>query len=103
MFKACVKLIILTLITLLFSSYAGAEGSGAKPAVLRVGVAPDYPPIIFKLNGQMTGVEADLAKKLAQKINRSVQFVQLDWDELIPALMEEKIDIIMSGMTITEA
>lgn len=103
MFKACVKLIILTLITLLFSSYAGAEDSGAKPAVLRVGVAPDYPPIIFKLNGQITGVEADLARMLAKEINRSVQFVELGWDELIPALMEEKIDIIMSGMTITEA
>jgi len=103
MFKACVKLIILTLITLLFSSYAGAEDSGAKPAVLRVGVAPDYPPIIFKLNGQLTGVEAELARMLAKEINKSVQFVELGWDELIPALMEGKIDVIMSGMTITEA
>jgi ABC-type amino acid transport substrate-binding protein len=103
MFKACLKLIILTSITLLFGSYAGAQDSVAKPAVLHVGVAPDYPPIIFKLNGQITGAEADLAKMLAKEINRSVQFVELGWDELIPALMEQKIDIIMSGMTITEA
>ena len=27
----------------------------------------------------------------------------MDWDELIPALMQGEIDIIMSGMTITEA
>jgi ABC-type amino acid transport substrate-binding protein len=103
MFKACARLIIFISIMLFFGSYAGAQDSSAKPAVLRVGVTPDYPPIIFKLSGQITGVEADLAKMLGKEINRPVQFVELGWDELIPALMEQKIDIIMSGMTITEA
>jgi ABC-type amino acid transport substrate-binding protein len=103
MFRVCMKLTILSVLIFLFSGYAGAEGPAVRPAVLRVGVTPDYPPVIFKLNGQVTGVEADFARMLAKELNKSVQFVELGWDELIPALMEEKIDIIMSGMTITEA
>ena len=103
MVKACVKLAIFILITLISGGYSGAQDPGAKPDVLRVGVSPDYPPVIFRLNGQITGVEADMARMLGKAINKPVQFVQLGWDELIPSLMEGKIDIIMSGMTITEA
>jgi polar amino acid transport system substrate-binding protein len=36
-------------------------------------------------------------------LNRKVEFIELRWDSLIPALLEGKIDIIMSGMSITEA
>ncbi len=70
---------------------------------LRVGITPDYPPMIFKQDDKVTGAEADLALRLAEKLGKSVQFVELRWDQQIPTLMEAKIDIIMSGMTITDA
>ena len=73
------------------------------PAPLRVGVFPYYPPMIFKENNQVRGVEADLAMLLAKALGRQADFFELSWDHLIPALMERKLDIIMSGMTITEA
>ncbi|MGZ6210452.1 MAG: transporter substrate-binding domain-containing protein [Syntrophales bacterium] len=73
------------------------------PSPLLVGVTPFYPPIIFKQNQEIKGVEVDLANRLANALDRQAQFVEMDWDELIPALMEGKIDIIMSGMSITEA
>jgi len=74
-----------------------------KSKAFRVGVSPDYPPMIFKLNYRITGVEADLALRLGEALGSPVEFVEMDWDQLIPSLMEGKIDIIMSGMTITEA
>jgi ABC-type amino acid transport substrate-binding protein len=70
---------------------------------LRVGVFPYYPPMIFKQNGEVRGAEADLAIRLAKALGREAQFIELGWEQLIPALMEGKIDIIMSGMSITEA
>jgi len=73
------------------------------PAPLRVGVYPYYPPMIFKEKNQVRGVEADLAVRLAEALGRQADFFELSWDRLIPALMEKKIDIIMSGMTVTEA
>jgi polar amino acid transport system substrate-binding protein len=73
------------------------------PASLRVGVYPYYPPMIFKENNEVRGAEADLGVLLAKALGRQADFFELSWDRLIPALMEKKIDIIMSGMTITEA
>jgi ABC-type amino acid transport substrate-binding protein len=75
----------------------------AQHALLRVGVTPNYPPIIFKLKGQIIGMEADFAVRLGQALNRDVQFIELPWSDQINALLEGKVDIIMSGMTITEA
>lgn len=72
------------------------------PPPLRVGITPNYPPLIFKQGENITGIEADLARRLGEALNRPVQFVTLDWDKQIPALMSGKIDIIMSGMSITE-
>lgn len=68
---------------------------------LRVGVTPNYPPIIFKPRGLISGVEADLANALAIFLNRQVQFIELPWINQIPALLNNKIDIIMSGMSKT--
>ena len=73
------------------------------PAVLRVGVSPNSQPIIFKQGGQVAGIEADFAQKLGQNLNRRVVFVELSWDKLIDSLEANRIDIIMSGMSITPA
>jgi ABC-type amino acid transport substrate-binding protein len=80
-----------------------AQAAQAQKGLLRVGVTPNYPPMIFKLQGKISGLEADLAVLLGSALQRDVQFVELTWDEQIQALLEGKIDIIMSGMTITEA
>jgi len=72
-------------------------------ALLYVGVTPNYPPMIFKSGDDLKGVEADLARRLATAMNKKVQFVELDWNRQINALMDGKIDIVMSGMTITDA
>jgi polar amino acid transport system substrate-binding protein len=67
--------------------------------VLRVGVCADYPPIVFKTNGVISGVEADLAALLGRELNRKIEFVELPFDELIDHLEDGNIDIVMSGMT----
>lgn len=74
----------------------------ALPA-LRVGLAPQYPPIAFTQEGRVTGLEVDCAHGVASELGRQVTFIALDWDALIPALEAGQIDIIMSGMSITDA
>jgi polar amino acid transport system substrate-binding protein len=77
------------------------QQSGSPP--LRIGVTPTYPPMIFRSGGQITGLEADLARLLGWELNRSIQFVDVRWEEQIPSLIAGHTDIIMSGMSITEA
>ena len=71
--------------------------------ILRVGITPDSPPIAYTMHGEITGLEADFARGLAQFTGRQLRFVKLKWEDQIPALLSGKIDIIMSGMTITPA
>lgn len=73
------------------------------PAELRVGTTPNYPPLVSRRDGKLQGMEVDFANLLAQQLNVKVTMVELPWDELLPALVDDKIDVIMSGMSITPA
>lgn len=73
------------------------------PAPLVVGMTPDSPPLIFEMNDKIMGVDADFAQLLAQELKRPLVFMKARWARLIPLLLEGQIDIIMSGMTATEA
>ena len=73
------------------------------PSALRVGIAPNYPPIAFKQQGHFMGLEVDFARGIEVELGRPVVLVELAWDALIPALESGTIDVIMSGMSITEA
>ena len=70
---------------------------------LRVGITPNNPPMIFKQQGRITGMETELAKRLGTELHKTIEFVELPWEQQIDALLDGRIDIIMSGMTITEA
>jgi len=71
--------------------------------VLRVGITPNAPPMIFKQGDRVVGVEAELAEALGADLGRRVVFVEEKWDDLIDALCDNRIDIIMSGMSMTLA
>ena len=68
--------------------------------VLKVGVCPDYPPIIYKKDGKISGIEADLAEYIGKKLDAKIVYISImPFKNLIPALENGKIDIIMSGMS----
>jgi len=69
--------------------------------LLRVGVAANAQPLVYRQGDKIVGLEADLARELAKDLGKSLQFVEYEWEGLIPALMANKIDIIMSGMSVT--
>jgi ABC-type amino acid transport substrate-binding protein len=82
----------------------GLEAARAADAAppLRVGIAPNYPPLAFKQDGQLKGIEVDFANRLGPALGRQVELVETPWDDLLKALTEDKtIDVVMSGVSIT--
>lgn len=70
--------------------------------VLRVGVNPNFKPFSFEENGVRVGVDIDIANLLAKKLGVTTKIVvPKSFSDLIPMLQEDKIDIIMAGMSIT--
>lgn len=78
------------------------ESAMSKP-ILRVGLTPNYPPVVDRVDGELAGIEIDLGTEVARALGKRLQFVELPFEELIPALANGDIDVIMSGMSITAA
>jgi polar amino acid transport system substrate-binding protein len=93
----------LALASLVWLGCAGAGGGerDAGSAPLRVGISPDYAPIAFREDGELTGIEPELARMLAADLGRELDFVERPFPQLIPALEAGEIDVIMSGMSVT--
>jgi polar amino acid transport system substrate-binding protein len=72
-----------------------------EPENLRVGTAADYAPLAFVEGGEIRGAELDFARRLARDLGREAEIVRIPWAELIPALREKRVDILMSGISIT--
>jgi len=71
-------------------------------AELKVGISPDYPPLAFRQEGQLVGVEADNVRAVGEMLNQDIKLVEMPFNELIPALEQGRVDIVMSGMSITD-
>jgi len=78
-----------------------ATANAKAPAPLRVAVYGHAAPMVFKSGDKYTGIEADFARGLAAALGRPLQYVDCDWNNLVSALIDDKADIIMSGMSIT--
>jgi ABC-type amino acid transport substrate-binding protein len=98
------KIVGMVICGLLLSGWLIIASATAQEALpLRVGVTTNYPPLIYRQGEAIVGLEVDLARRLGQELKRPVNLVVLKWEEQIPALLENKTDIIMSGMSVTPA
>ena len=71
--------------------------------VLRVGLNAGYMPFEMRSrSGQIIGFDVDIAKAMAKAMGVKLKIINTDWDGIIPALLTNKFDIIISGMTITQ-
>ncbi len=73
------------------------------PKTLKVGIAVDAPPLAYKKDDAIAGLEAKFAAGLALATGKTLEWVELPRQELASALLEKKIDIIMSGLTLASA
>jgi ABC-type amino acid transport substrate-binding protein len=74
----------------------------AVAAGLKVGISPDYPPMAYKLDGKVVGIEADNIKTVGTILGKQLTIVEMPFTNLIPSLESGEIDVIMSAMSITD-
>ncbi len=73
-----------------------------KNGELRVGLEPGYAPFeMVSKDGRLIGLDVDIARAMAEDMGVRLKLVQLDWNGIMPALLTDQFDIIISGMTIT--
>lgn len=80
------------------------QSGGQKPIV--VITSPDSPPFEFKDTAkggdQVIGFDIDVAKKLGERLGRSVKIIEADFSSLIPSLQSGRADMAMAYISPSE-
>lgn len=95
---------LLPLILILMLVLAGCQTAEPEENVLKVGMELKYPPFeTVDKAGNPEGASVMLAEALGEYLGMEIEIIDTPYPSLIPALESEKIDVIISSMTITEA
>lgn len=71
--------------------------------VLRVGMEASFPPFSYKNEkNELTGFDYDIGNVICKQINAKCEWIEYDFDALIPALRDGELDMVISSMTITD-
>ncbi|HSQ83608.1 MAG TPA: transporter substrate-binding domain-containing protein, partial [Desulfobacterales bacterium] len=91
-------------------SLAFAIGASAGPVMdriikkgeLLVGTSGAQPPMTATTKkGDLIGLDIDIAKSMANALGVKRKFVSMPFAKLLPALEANRVDMVLSGMTIT--
>lgn len=67
-----------------------------------VGVEASFPPWAYVEAGEFKGIAIDAMEAIAEEAGIEIEFQDMPFPSLIPALAAEKIDILATGLTVTE-
>ncbi|MEU4208941.1 ABC transporter substrate-binding protein [Streptomyces sp. NPDC026206] len=70
--------------------------------VLKVGSDIAYPPVEFKKDGKVVGIDPDIAAAMGKELGVKVEFNNGTFDALLTGLRSKRYDIAMSAMTDTK-
>ena len=69
---------------------------------LKVGTAASMPPLnMTTKDGEIIGLEIDLARSFANAMEVKLTLSQMRFNELLPALEKGQVDMVLSGVTMT--
>lgn len=72
--------------------------------VIRIGYAIEAPYAYIDANGTVTGESPEIARVIVRSLGITrIEWIQTDFDLLIPELLDERFDVIAAGMFITPA
>ncbi len=97
----CLSLMFFLLMAGILSAQESIIETIQKQGVIRVGMSTFVPWAMKDKQGNLTGFEIDVARKLAQDMGVKIEFVPTAWSGIIPALLTGKFDVIIGGMGIT--
>jgi ABC-type amino acid transport substrate-binding protein len=70
---------------------------------LVVATDPTYPPMEFRKDANLSGLDIDLARQIARRLGVDTKFVEVDWDwqNLVNRIDSHEFDVLISTVTVT--
>lgn len=85
---------------ILLSMFVSGVSFGADK--LYVGTNAEFEPFEYLQNGEIVGFDVDLMEEIAKSMGKKIEWKNISFDGLLPALQAKKLDVIIAGMTATE-
>ncbi|MBE0464265.1 MAG: transporter substrate-binding domain-containing protein [Halomonadaceae bacterium] len=95
------KLLSVSLIGLAVAAASSAQARDYDH--VRIGVDVPYVPMEYRTaEGDLTGFDIDLGNAMCEEIGVTCEWVEQEWDGIIPGLLSRNYDAVMSSMTIND-
>ena len=73
-----------------------------EPAVLHMATEGTFPPYEYYDNGQLVGIDIEVAGAIAEKLGMTLETTDIAFDSIIAGVQAGKYDMGMAGMTVNE-
>ena len=93
---------LLSMGTVAFAEEATTSGAREVEGIIKVGISADFPPFEYMENDKLLGFDIDLMNYIAARIGYGVEFVNMSFDKLIPAVISGEVDCAISAITATD-
>lgn len=70
---------------------------------LRIGTCAVIEPFSFITNGELTGMEVEMARRVAAHLGMGITFETFDFSSIVEAIQSNRIDAAFTNLNITEA
>lgn len=94
------------MLVLAVTALAGCDSNSAQKEESKkivVGLDDSFPPMGFKdEKNEIVGFDIDLAKEVAKRLGREVEFKAIDWNSKEAELKSGRVDILWNGLDITD-
>ena len=93
---------LLSMGTVAFAGETTTSGAREVEGIIKVGTCADFAPFEYMENDKMLGFDIDLMNYIAARIGYGVEFVNMSFDKLIPAVISGEVDCAISAITATD-
>ena len=101
--KICAVVSLVALASVFLAASPAFAASVLDKNVIIVGTEGTYPPFeYYDENNVLTGFDVEMMDLIGGKLGIGIEFVDMAFDGLIPALITNKIDLIAAAMNATE-
>ena len=83
-------------------SYESPEGLEYPNGELQMATNAQFPPYEYHENGEIKGLDVDMATAIADRLGYRLVINDIEFDSIIAAVQSGKVDIGVSGFTVTE-
>ncbi len=80
----------------------GSKSMTATEGKLIMATNAEFPPYEYKEGDTIIGIDAEVAKLIADKLDLELEIADVDFDSIIPGVQSGKYDMGMAGMTVTD-